>query len=299
MRGRLLSLAIVLATREASAGEPCLATAVIERGGEGDGALVDSLEAALRGRGIETAATAECPAARVRIARRGTTIAVSVVDPDGRRSERSLATLDAAASLIESWARQDLNAPLLVGRSYEPVDQPEPSVVAWPARATARAHDPLTLVVAGESSFATNGGVWLGARATACARIGRVCLGLAGRTLGNDSHRSYDVLAAIDVPFFVGQRVAIVTGAGAGPGWFLRAELHDTGPTTWTHAGTRLDAHASVSIAIAPHVALHAGLSAGLSPSGQAVRTDGESMTTNDEPTVFLRGDLGLRIGAP
>lgn len=297
----LAALVVSLSARVASAGEACLATAVVEPEGAGDGALVDSLEAALRGRGIATTATAECPAARVRITRRGTTIAVSVVDPDGRRSERSFANLAAAATLIESWARQDLNAPLLVGPSYEQVDQPEASLGARPAPApaTVRTRDPLTLVVAGESSFDTSGSAWLGARASACARVGRVCLGLAGRTLADESHRSYDVLAAIDVPFLVGRRLAIVTGVGAGPGWFRTTEPRDLGPFTWTSVGARIDAHASLSFALAPHVALHAGLSIGASPSAPVSRMDGENVLSNDEPAILFRGGLGLRIGAP
>lgn len=105
------------------AAEPCRVTAVLE----GDAELVDTITTALTGRGIETRAAAECPAAKARIDRRGAAIVVSVEDPDGRRSERMLDDAAAAASLIESWARRDMNAALLLGWTYEAPPPPRSS----------------------------------------------------------------------------------------------------------------------------------------------------------------------------
>lgn len=299
--GALLAGAlVVLATPSASAETSCRATALLE----GDATLVDALDAALHRRGIATTATATattgCRAARARITRQGGSIIVSVVDPDGRRSERRLADLDAAASLIESWARPDLNAALLVGEEPAALASEPARVDAAPiVRSRARTRDPLTLVAAGEASMDTDGGAWLGARATGCARVGRVCAGITGRTLARDAHRSYDLLASIDLPLAVGRRLVLVTGGGAGPGWFATSATGAEGSTASTTAGVRLDAHASISFAVAPHVALHAGVSLGASPWAPGSTTNDEAMTSTGEPSILFRGDVGLRIGAP
>src|SRR5690349_13180216 len=107
MRLAVVALVLLIAPRAATA-EPCRVTAVLE----GDGELVDATSRALARRGVATEARTACPAAKARLDRRGTAIVVTVIDPDGRSSERVLEDHLAAASLIESWARQDLNSGL-------------------------------------------------------------------------------------------------------------------------------------------------------------------------------------------
>jgi hypothetical protein len=289
----VVSLVLVLATPVASA-EPCRATALLE----GDDQLVDALDAALHRRGIETTARAECPAARARITRRGSAIAVSVVDPDGRSSERSLANLDAAASLIESWARQDLNAPLLVGKTYES-PTPGPSLVV-PAAAVARARDPFSLVAAGETSFDLDGATWFGARATGCGRIGPTCVGVTGRLLSADPSSSYDVLASVDLPVPVTARIAVVAGAGVGAGWLRAVDTSMEASPLTTTLGLRTDGHAALSFALGAHVALHLGISLGTSTSSASTRGgEGQPAVTTSATELMFRGDVGLRIGVP
>jgi hypothetical protein len=289
-----ITFVIVLASQRASADE-CRATAVLE----GDGALVDSIDAALTRRGIATTVTADCPAATARIERRGTAVAVLVTDPNGRRSERTLADLDAAASLIESWARQDMNAAALIGWvEPAPVESRLDAKMIVPA--APRVRDPVSLAAAGETSFGFDGTSWLGARVSACVRVGPLCAGASARLLSDDPRRSYDVVAGADFPVALGSRVVAVAGAGIGAGWFQSVRSQGEVMTTVTNVGTRVDGHAALAVSLTRHVALYAGFSLGASPQAPAViESGGDAPVTNGEPSGFIRGDIGLRIGAP
>jgi len=292
----LVVLAIAAPTRAMA--EDCRATAVLE----GDATLVDSIDGALRRRGVATRATEDCPAAKARIDRQGTAIAVSVVDPAGRKSQRVLADADAAASLIESWARQDLNAALLLGFVVADAPVATESVMRdAPVRVTPRVHDPFTLAVAGESSIDFRDGTqWLGARATACVRLGPVCAGAMGRLLSADSRSSADVLGLVSLPIAISQRGALVLGVAAGGGWFSADYAEAEAMMTKTTTGLRLDGHASFAYLLGRHVSLHVGLSIGGSPSAPyVIDPGGDQPLTNHEPRGFIRGDAGLRIGVP
>ena len=299
MIARIVTCTALLTSLRASAAE-CPATAVLE----GEGALVDSIDSELVRRGVATSATPSCPAAKARIERRGTGVAVIVTDPDGRRSERTLSDLDAAASLIESWARQDINAAALFGWTEPPPLVVEPHVdVVSPAPVVAvppRARDPFSLVAGVESSLAFDRTSWFGARAGACATVGPVCAGAHARLLSNDPRRSYDVLAGVELPIPLGRRAVLVTGAAIGAGWFQTQTSSGEMTNTVTTTGLRLDGHVALAIAIAPYVSLHAGVSLGGSPQAPVViETGGDAPVYNGEPVGYIRGDVGLRIGAP
>jgi hypothetical protein len=295
-----IALALLLAASHARA-EECRATAVLE----GDAALVDSIEGALQRRGVETRAIASCPATTARLDRRGAQIAVKVIDPAGRTSERIFVDTDAAAALIASWARQDMSSSLLLG--FVVPDAPAPAVAETTARVDApasrarRSRDRLTFAAAGESSVDfTDGKQWLGARATACVRLGPTCLGGVARYLSADDRSSVDILGAATLPIALTPRAALVLGAAAGAGWFeadySRAEAMLTSKTT----GLRLDGHVSFAYLLGHHVSLHFGISVGASPSAPVtVIADGDTPVTNHEPRGFFRGDAGLRIGVP
>lgn len=291
-------LVLAIAAPDAAA-ESCPATAVLE----GDASLVDSIDGALRARGIATRATDSCPRAIARIDRRGTAIAISVVDPAGRRSERVVVDTDVAASLIASWARQDVNASLLLG--FVVPDAPAPAAesvvrIDGPPSRAPRSADPFTLAVAGESSIDFTGTQWLGGRATACVRVGPLCAGALARVLSADTRASIDLLGAVTLPIALSPKTSLVLGAGAGGGWFSAEYSQAEMRLTSTKTGARLDGHASLAYLLGRHVSLHVGISVGSSPSApHVIVDDGDQPLTNDEPRGFIRGDAGLRIGVP
>jgi hypothetical protein len=306
MRARGICLAfLVLASSRAAGAAPCPVTAVLD----GDAALVEPIDAELVRRGIATTPSESCPVAKAHVERRDdrAAITVTVVDPSGRRSERTLADPDAAAALIESWARQDMNAAALLGWLEPEVPAPEAErqidIGAPNVRASthpSRTRDPVTLSASAESARAFNATTYIGGRVSACGQIGPVCAGVTGRILAGDSRTTYDALVTIDAPFEVASRTVVLVGAGAGPGWFHAPRSVNETMTAMTTLGARIDGHAAISYALGRYVAVHAGISIGYSPQAPlALDPTGDSTKTNGEPTGFVRGDFGLRVGAP
>ena len=304
MKHVVIILVLALAATPRVADAECRAVVVLE----GDAALVDTVDTALQQRGIATRATEDCPSAKARIDRRGTAIALTVVDPAGRRSERTLVDVAAATSVIESWARQDMNASLLLGFTVPDAPAPVEEIARdAPAPRTMRRRDPFTAVIAGESS--TDGtDTWLGARASACVRLGPICAGGLARYASSGSKKdgggdrtTIDVLGGVDLAIPLGARAAIVVGAAIGGGWFSTPYAQGEAMLTSTTTGLRLDGHASFDYHLGRHLSLHVGISGSGSPSAPVTIGDGgdAGTRTNDEPRGLFRGDVGLRIGVP
>src|SRR5689334_14188874 len=79
----------------------------------GDGALVEEIAAVLRRRGIEGGPDdPSCPAVRAKISRRDGAYVVDVTSADGGQVERVVGELATAATVIESFTRSDVAAPL-------------------------------------------------------------------------------------------------------------------------------------------------------------------------------------------
>ncbi len=305
VKSPLLTAVVVLALAPRVArGEECHIAVVLD----GDGALVDAIDATLNQRGIATKATAACPTTTALVERRDNAIAVTITDPSGRRSTRRLDDVDAASSLIETWARQDINASALIGWT-----EPDPAapIVDAPRVDTARAasvapsrgarpRDPITLTVAGETSVDFAAATWLGARANACVRIGPACAGATARISSHDSLRSIDVLVGAELPVAMTSRVVLVTGVAAGAGSFRSSYVRGEATTDVSKVGLRVDAHAALAVSLARHVGLHLGISVGGSPQApMTISTAGDAPVDNGEPRGFVRADVGLRIGVP
>ena len=103
-------------------------------------------------------------------------------DPEGRAVERFADDAEAAAAIVEGWARPDLSSPLLAARDIPlPAEIPEPPAPAIvpPLEATRKqsAAGTLDLSVSGDARLSGDGGLWAGARARVCVRTGDWCLG--------------------------------------------------------------------------------------------------------------------------
>jgi hypothetical protein len=297
---KLAIVAVFLLAPSQARADECRVTAVLD----GDGALVDAIDSTLRERGISTKATAACPTTTALVERRDNAIAVTVTDPYGRRSTRMIEDASAAARLIESWARQDMNASALVGWTEAPAAGPSSTIdpridaAATPVRTSQR--DPLTLAIAGETSLDSDGTPWFGARVNVCVRLGPLCASATARILADDSRRDIDVLLGAAVPVMLGRRVVLVGGVAAGAGQFRSPFTRNELMTTKTSIGARVDAHASLAIALTRYIALHVGVSASASPQApMLIETEGDVPVDNGEPVGFVRGEIGLRIGAP
>jgi hypothetical protein len=146
--------------------------------------------------------------------------ALHIVDGYGRTSDRQVADLNDAASLIESWATEEdadvllpppEAAPLVISQTMPA--SPPPAEGRW------------RLLAAGEISRARDGSTWFGGAATGCARIGVVCLGGRARLLRDggrtiffaaDLNRTSADLSAVAAATFSRGRLTVGPIVGVG-----------------------------------------------------------------------------------
>lgn len=212
---------------------------------EGDAPSLAPVAELLRARGISV--RADCAFLIARVDPRGAKLSV-VIDDGDRRDAREVADRGVAASLIESWARTDLAAPLL---AVLPAPVPAPILEAAEAPAgrervepiVSRARD-LSLSALGVLGGSGDGSLWYGALARARTRWGtfepavsvRV---LASAPLGGSAFRTGAVrtdaalLAGLELPRALGA-FSLRPGAALGLGLLrsARASVDRTGCTT-------------------------------------------------------------------
>lgn len=189
---------------------------------EGDPALVPAIAAALLSRGLGPATDDGCPVTRVLVQRRDPHIAVLLRD-EIRSTERQVIDRETAVSLIESWVRSDLSAPLLLGSiaalppSSMSQSPDSPPSTTWDARGTVSLHGLFAMDVAGRP--------WMGAGLRGCARVFRLCIGGAWQTLGQltlsgeDGRRVVtELFAIVALPARVG-RAWLWPSLGLGVSW--------------------------------------------------------------------------------
>lgn len=303
---------------------------------EGEPALRERVAAVLRGRGVEGTAREGCPVTRVRLQGRDGAIAVVLVD-EARRANRTVADADTAISLIESWVRSDLSAPLLAALMGPAMDA-VPGGGAGASAAAAAGPSPARILfsagIEGGGDVVGNG--WLGASVRGCGRVWRLCLGAAGRAagdFGNESvggrHIAIEFLALAAVPLRVGP-VWLTPSFGFGVAWLRYLAKFAVATTAdgdvdseqdGVAAGTQIitksadqgrlqtEVRLEVALPLRRSLALCAALSldaalTGHSPllvqvpsPGGATGTMGVELTPVPWGTVL--GQLGVRWGAP
>lgn len=150
----------------------------------GEAPTVVAVETVLRGRGIElVAAIAEgtafvdtpCRHVRAEVVTGGGRIMVWITDGEGRRSQRMAEDAEAAASVIESWARGDLVDPLLAARGTIEVGPDSSSTSGVRTTASVRPH--FAIVGGADLGMSGDGAVWAGGRVHGCGALGAFCLG--------------------------------------------------------------------------------------------------------------------------
>jgi hypothetical protein len=301
----------------------------------GDADAVRAVRAQLDARGI-AGETPSCPAVHARIERRGAQLVVGILPrapddgPGAARDvvsdvvrggvpdavpdvviERAVGEPATAATVIESWARTDLAAPLLETRAV-PAAQVAPAVVAAPA-APAPAAQGIQLFLAEETSLASDHTVWQGMQLGACVMLGPICAAArvhAGKVIAKPHHdwdsfvrKGAEAYVGIDIPIAVG-RIRLTPGFAAGYGTMLTHRSGDSDETGVEISGPRAEAHAALAIPLTPHIAIDLATTAELT---QAARIEIRSMTPGssdpailypDEPRALFRFAIGLRYGA-
>ena len=257
----------------------------------GDDDLVAAVAGALHARGIATELPA-CAAITARVERRDSAIAISI--DSTQPIEREVREIETAATVIESFTRDDA-APLLAVRE---VARPAPPVAAT-VEATPIERKPrgLHLFAGLESALASDSSRWLGLQLGGCWMIDMVCLAVRVRTSSRVDaddmevrRQSSEALVGVDVPF--GRRGWLVT-PGIAFGW---SSMVTRGADNEATNGLRADAHVTVSIPVAARFAVDVQLAANLL---QPIHFDEKSENMlPSEPWGFARLGVGLRYGA-
>jgi hypothetical protein len=301
--------------------------------------LVADVERALGAGGIGWATKPQEDAVVVRLFPDAGGIRVSLRDPDGRSTERVVATAEIAAALIESWAHPDLTSPLLAAREPEPppaVPGPlasEPAAKVLPADGsvvrTAPALPLITRVrpsgyAAFETGWASDRSLWMGARAGMCLRLGPACVGLAGRFAArtdaglsdrpfNKEKRSseirrtmYDGLLTAELPVAIG-RPTLRLGAGAGLGILAtqgplddhESRGDDDRQGSLSRLGVRVEARAVLAIPLGAALSIDIGVAATAMPTARRSTFKGEDLKLPGEPIGQLSAAVALAWGVP
>jgi hypothetical protein len=280
----------------------------------GDAALVTVVRDLLGARGI-THDTPRCPAVRARIERRGTLLVVGIDRPDGAPIERSVSELATAATVIESWTRSDVAAPLLATREL-PAPPALPALPALEAGAPAvvsaapPAASGIQLYAAEETSFASDRTVWEGMQLGACIMLGPICASArmhGGKVISQPSswtgltRKGAEVYAGIDVPIALG-RTRLTPGFAAGYGTILTRRGSDDDRMGVEISGPRAEVHAAFSLPLTAHIAIDLMLTGALTQA-TAMETHGHDVLDPaiefpSEPRAFVRFAIGVRYGA-
>jgi hypothetical protein len=288
----------------------------------GDPALVEAVRVELAERGVSGSPVRGCEAVRIGVQSRGSEIALAIEAAGGSEILRTAGDAEGAATIIESWARSDLTAPLLehelppdVRKPVEPSLSPEPSVGSTPAPLPSPPSHPrpFALSLGAVAGRGSDGSTWSGADLRGCFQVWHLCvggrlqhavdLGLGGDAARLDGERSVlDLGLTADVPLVLGH-FEIVPGAAIGLG-NVRAS-REVGPNTVEDdaGGLRLRAQIGLTWRFAERWSLRLDTAVDYAPFSQptlfeSILEDGpEDVEIPGDPTAIGWLRVGLEVG--
>jgi len=293
---------VVLVTAHVARAEPCPPAVALT----GDDALVGVIRELLEARGI-THETPRCPAIRARVERRGPLLVVGTDGPDGVPIERAVTEAATAATVIESWTRSDVAAPLLATRTVPALEDAAPRTVASASPPAARG---IQLFAAEETSVASDRTVWQGMQLEACIMMGPICAAArvhGGKVIAEPAswagfaRNGAEVYAGIDVPIALGH-TRLTPGFAAGFGAMFTRYKGDGDRMGVEISGPRAEVHVAFSLPLSAHLALDLVTTAALTQA-TAMETHGTdtpdpTVIFPDEPRALVRFAVGVRYGA-
>jgi hypothetical protein len=268
---------------------------------QGEPALIASVAQELTRRG--NASGEDCTPLRVRLSLQGGGYLMTIEDPSGRRSERQVASVEMVATLIETWMMSG------VGELVIAPAPPPPVVVAAPTPTPAPSR--LVLAAQAESAWANDGSLWMGLGASACVRLGRLCVGTLVRFADDEGWAARD-----DVPgarsklsaLLIGRtaltfgRVRLVPRLGLGMAWKWEAQPKGRHDDRWPPAETRdwlrAEAGLAAELLVRRPWTVFLDLSCEVAPMALGNEVTGPDGTRRDAG-VFPRLGLGVTWGTP
>ncbi len=284
--------------------------------------------------GVATTPAPGCAVETVAVAAQGPALELTITDPYGRVTHRTVADLHAASAVIESTPGSEalrpllpevaaLPAPPILRPGDDPGDDepvapsgaaPGPAAVVSDARAAERSPGRgLSLLVATELATGSDGSGWAGLSVSGCVMLGPTCLGTrvrfwrdldpddeAGGTIGQRA--TGEIALSLDVPF-TRHRIDIRPGVELGLGWIHMGELvvhpQASDDADFDQGEVLAGVHVGASYPISKHWALEAGLGASLSLFAHQAPFTVQGARLPGEPLAFGLASLGLRYGSP
>jgi hypothetical protein len=251
-------------------------------------------------RGLLTGSTTSCGLIIAQVERDGRFFLVQLADGFGRTGQRRVASSRTAASLIESWVRSDLSAPILQGALSDQTPKMRTPIVperneaddeqraSMEVAADGRPIPRFSIVASAEGLVDNKGGFWVGAEVGAWIQVGSLYLGPTARflTLSRTDNqldfvpdgKVFEAKLDAELPLHLGP-VMVRPGVGLGG---ASSSMHwehrrhgpaQSGALQESSPAEGMFDHESKSIAVAPRADLHVLLTVPVSDSfGLAVR---------------------------
>ncbi len=295
----LTALALAFgAPRMARAETACAPAALLD----GDATVAATVNEKLRARGVGDRPDPRCPLVVAHVVARGDQLDVTIV-AEQRRIERLVADAETVTTLIESWARGDITAPLWALRDAPSLGAPVAVAAAAPAP-----RGRFVVGAAAEGAVGFDGSFWVGGRLDAATRVGPLRLGLVARVLADtptgavsEARRlGVDLLLRLGWPIALGQRMRLTPAIGGGVGW-LRTAWEDTAVGS---GGLRGEASLTFGVLVGRglEIDLEAAVAGNLAIGTPQVPTGDDDFTHATVPTLpagMARLGLGLRWSSP
>ncbi len=264
----------------------------------GDETLVIAVRDLLGARGI-TDATPRCPAVHASVEHEGDAVIVGIDGPDGVPVVRTVNEVATAATVIESWTRTDVAAPLLASHALPPDDARDLPRV----RSSSMIGRNLQIFGAAETSIASDQTGWLGATVGMCINLDPICLATRLRFAsvaagpaqwdGLERHNK-DILVGLDIPIAV-HGMTLSPGFAAGIG---SMHTHMPGMPMGTETGgLRAEIHTTLSIPLTSRIAIDLSLTADMTQATHIEIEVTPSVPFPDEPRALVRFGAGVRYG--
>jgi hypothetical protein len=228
--------------------------------------------------------------------KKGRATVVSSQLADALPIAREVTDVRTAATVIESWVRSDVEAPLLERRTADDAELPDALVaVGRPApRST------LQFFTTAETGVASDHTDWVGLQIGACLRAGPTCLGARvrvstvtdgpGKWESAMDRQTVSALANLDLPLPLGP-FTVSPGIGLG---FGRTHTRQEGSADSKRTlSLRGESHVSLSLPVSDTLSVEALLSLELA---DALDVDTTSTALPDDPTLLARVGVGVRF---
>lgn len=320
------SLAVRAVARAGSADCPLAVT--VEGSEPARTAVADELARA----GVGAAPVPGCPLVTVAVAAEGAALALTITDPYGRVTRRTVADLRTASALIQSTPGADALQPLLPEADalparpvLRPDDDPAeevptpPSEPASPPAAVVSHEAPpepspargLSLLVAPELAAGSDGSGWAGLSVSGCVTLGPTCVGTHVRfwrdlDAGDESNNTIgqratgEIALSLDVPF-TWHRIDFRPGAELGLGWIHMGQftVHPEDDSDFDQGEVLTGLHLGAGYPISKHWTIEAGLGASLSLFAHQAPFTVQGARLPGEPLGYGTASLGIRYGSP